>query len=1407
MWSVEPEHTREDIVHFVHERLTAIPSLKSMHRDQKHTIAHKVATSANGSFTWADIAIEIIKTEKTVAGMTKILDSLPQTLQEVINKLVATVDMTTKDSRSILAWMLAAQRPLLLGEIKRLFEIDFTTMTYSERFTDIEQDVRHACGGLIDISDGIVRFRSLAIRHHLSHLAASVTDFSNNKDAKFPFHTKEANYDLCLRTLAYVKVVLDRQFHVSTAHLTYNQLTELFDEYGLLEYASRYWLTHFRNSPMYESTGKHKLTGGFKSSFPNSVAHTLIEATCIRSQYPLTEVYELLQLSLNLRKTVLGESNEVVLQSLINIAMIRQHLSVQETNIYFYQAWKLSQTILSYDSDITITCAQSFIDSITTFTTKSTEVEEVLQYIVNIRKQTHGVSHTTTTSYMRRLAEYYVVVKEEAKAATFYREIHEIMVSRYGYHHTETEEIYRRLKTVSKQEDIQRITQERHKSVEKNVSVSDSRRVTSTRDMVQHYEAEQDYAKAEETMVNYWREISEASRTTKDVKVQEQQVDATFQYADFLQRQKRTDEATSILNGLYLELEKNTTFTQSKVGWIERIGSRMKGLGAMAPARSVYSSLWSYYRSSGQQNTKEAQSVAHSLTETATSSVTTSTSTESQEEILREILETSTMMSTTTVDVTTVKTCQQLIAIYSRQEKHEAIVEVCRDTLQRLWPTVLTGRKDVTLPSQFLTESVEIANQLARSYFVQHYVDEASQIYYSVFQGFRSLPKQHTKELLTSGRTLITHYQSIYRHTDALAIYQALYEALVEVYGVSHHQTIDIAYEKADLEHQYRRREAHASYEKIYTSLKGNSEFCHKEGIRAALSLCKLYEKEQKWEQARTIYQVLWHTFIKKGQEYDLGVEFVDQIFDRYLYIIEKKTRADYKTLHGLAAEYRETCIKFYGAESERTLTASMRLAELDEKEEQHKDEAISIYEFVLNTHEKSKKISTAATFATIVTAKRRLAHLYSARGITHDRAQNLYLEEYESAKSKHGYSHNDTIMWLNLLIACYKKRNTPESNKAASTTLQDVSTNIILHEKDSQKLYESSQAIAKIYKSQNMTELNANDFLVELRRHVISGESNVPNLKGKTTDRRAYVFIVGFEETIRGLEGTGQFSVLMSELMSESLLTEAYIKAKKNNAPFDTVFGYGTRLRLFLKSKQRKEATRIEEELVEIFTHKIVGHRQVDKAAIRQFFDIVVTEFGKDQQDVTVLKRVTEAILRSFNENQFQRGLSLAVLADAYMHHYDGFRSQVKIETAFKVCLYLSGHGTRKCADEKLNQSMLHLSRVLLKEVLQAAKAIRLSLTALSIEELNSLVGLLGEQQNYDDLEVRIRYPYPSRRSGLTYRFNSGSCTTSGHHAILNRHGHHPPLSLLGGSSSNVASAWETATLPSTSQKTSATI
>jgi len=433
--------------------------------------------------------------------------------------------------------------------------------------------------------------------------------------------------------------------------------------------------------------------------------------------------------------------------------------------------------------------------------------------------------------------------------------------------------------------------------------------------------------------------------------------------------------------------------------------------------------------------------------------------------------------------------------------------------------------------------------------------------------------------------------------------------------------------------------------------------------------------------------------------------------------------------------DYRQTCIKYYGAENERTISATLKLAQLNEKDEKYKADAVSMYEAILS----SNKSTAASMFSVAATARRRLAHLYSEMSVTHERAQNLYIDEFEVVRNKNGVSHADALFWLGLLITCFKKRNTQQDNKAASERLQAVSTEILLQESDTSRLYEASKTIAKIYKQQNITEPTANEFLSQLRTHAILGESNVASLKGKTLSRRSFTFIVGFEEGISG----GQFSVIMSELMTESILITTYNKQKKSNAPFDVILSTGNRLRVFLKNKGRQDYATIERELFDVFLEKVAGkNSQIDNSAARQFFDIVLAELDKDAHDLNVLRITLEAVTRALNENQFNRGYSLAFLADKYMHHFDGFHSQSKIELAFQICLRLSGRGTRRSGDANIEQKMAQLSGALLHEVLQAARAIRLSLISLPLSDLNLLVGILGQTKNYTDLEVSTHPP-----------------------------------------------------------------
>ena len=1338
LWTIENEDTVADIVSFSLERLSEYSSLDTLPQSKLHGFAERIASSSSGSFAWADVAIELVSQEKVLSNVSKTLDGLPKGLKEMIDRLVATVNLQDRDTRSILAHMLACQRPLLLDEIKNLLQIDCSALQISERINDTEQEVRRACGGLIRITDGVVRFRSLAVRDHLLNLAASVKDFSNSSKSAFPFHIAEASYDICVRSLAYIKLVLDRTYPIAIEFLTQEQLIEVFSEHSFLEYAVRYWANHFRQSPMHQYPNEHKLTSTFKNVLPDTVSLARIEGTCLRAQYDLHESCDLLLLCVKLRRMVFGDETQSVLQTTINLAMTRQRLLNQEFNSYYYEAFKLGRKLLAEDSETTVVCASRYIDSFKTMT-KNAQTEETLTWIVSMQRKQYGVSHSTTITYMQRLAQYYSIVQEKTKASSLYREVYEVMASKYGYHASETQSVWKSLNTVATKEELSQwqFSKQQQASAEKTLEVSDSRRVTSTKDVVQQYESEKNVEKAEEVMVNYWREISEKSRTSRDVKVQEQQVDVTVEYARFLQRQNRKEEATTILNGLYLELQKNTSSSDTKISWIQRIGTELKSAGSVSTARNVYSYLWQYYRSTGQQSTSEAKSIAKELTETATQTVSTTNTEESLEEraeIYKEILETSSLTSQT-VDETTVKTTQQLISLYSSQERHEEIIEVSRDVLQRAWPSIIQGQKDTKMVSSYSSELIQVAKKLSSSYMQLSYVDEASTVMYGIFAAYRDQAKTQTETFVSYSKELISHYQTVYRHSDALNVYQSTYETLTSIYGASDSRTVSVAYEKADYElKQNRRKLALKSYESVWTNLRDSkTEVVSKEAIRAGQAMTAIYEKEQNYEAARSVYATLWKTYLQKGQEYSLGVEYVNSVFDKYLWILETKLTVDYNTRRQLATEYRQTCIKFYGQDSEQTITSTLKLAELNEKDEKSQSDAIAMYESVLS----SNKISSASMLTVAATARRRLAHLYSKLSVTSERAQNLYIDEYEVTRSKCGVSSSETLSWLSLLVSCYIAK---KDTTAAQKRIETATTEILLEETDTTKLYESSKTIASILKK--LDTKVAEDYVTELRHHVVYGESSVTSLKGKTINRRAYTFIVGLEEIIRG----GQFSVIMSELMTETILVTAFKKQKSSNASFDILLSTGNRLRVFLKSKNRTTAyQRIETELYEIFMKTVVGQASdSDTSASRQFFDIVLGEFEKDAHDLSVLRIVLEGITRAFRENQFQRGYSLAFITDKYMHLFDGFRSQSKIEVAFQICLRLSSRNGRKLGDATIEQKITKLSGTLLTEVLQAARAIQLSLVSLPLEDLNILAGILGETKNYTDLEVRCFPVFP---------------------------------------------------------------
>lgn len=183
--------TNEDIRRYVQGVLSTVPQFSNLSGSDKDNITKRVSTTADGSFIWATYSLELLRREKAVADMTRVLESLPKSLNDIIKRLQSLVDLKASDTRSLLAWLLAAQRPLTLDELKVFFEIDLATCQHTPRSSDVEQDVLHAVGPIVSVIGGIVRFKHETLRTHFMTLSESVKNYSNTGD--FPFMIKEGN--------------------------------------------------------------------------------------------------------------------------------------------------------------------------------------------------------------------------------------------------------------------------------------------------------------------------------------------------------------------------------------------------------------------------------------------------------------------------------------------------------------------------------------------------------------------------------------------------------------------------------------------------------------------------------------------------------------------------------------------------------------------------------------------------------------------------------------------------------------------------------------------------------------------------------------------------------------------------------------------------------------------------------------------------------------------------------------------------------------------------------------------------------------------------------------------------------------------------------------------------------------
>ncbi|GAB7346847.1 hypothetical protein MBLNU459_g1933t1 [Dothideomycetes sp. NU459] len=1374
-FEIQPKHVQDDIKVVVRSLLDSTPEMATLKPDERAKIVEQVALPADGSFVWAIITLATIKKQNTVSAILKSLETTTRDLDSALERLVFSQDLTNTDTRSILAWMLSVERPMHLTEIQTFLELKPADSGHVPRLSNIEDDVRQAVGDLVTIQDGYVRFLHDSLRTYLLDVAGSVTDLSNS--GKFPFMLKEAHFDVATRCMNYLKVFSPRQADPSVKPVGPGTIDQLFHGSPLLEYCLRYWAIHFEHSPMYQSNGQHKLVPTFKKNFTNSVFVSLLESSCWEEQFPATRLTKTHNSVLILRQTILGKEDPAVLQTLITLALLYTKFDdTKKASDTFYEAYELSIKLLGRQNKVVFDCAVGFLN-VTRISKGSsrtelvTRRETILQFVIDSLKTSHSSSTDDIIRYSTMLAEMYTAIKEQDKAVIIWREIYEMSTEYYGSFDQETTKTYsllvNTLQTLGRHEEVAKLQRYTYDRARKTLTVHDQRRKDLATSLTKYYESTNDSTAAEEIMVDEWQLISKAAETEENSALHAEKLTLSVQYAQFLQRQERTAEAQTIMRGTWSEYESRSDLRESEeiMTSFTTMAEDMKNMGMVDTAQSVLLSVWNECKVASQE-TALTQQVAKQLfqttkqiMETRQTTSTTTTITSIQESIMEDIVQ-STMTSTQSDSMeSSFSTCESLSIMYLNQQRWDDAIRVCTQFLQVHWPSVLQQKTTtrITLPSKMQEENVTVATRLAECYFNAGATPESEHLLYNVFQATKNTLSPTDEKILSASTTLIKLHETTHQFEKASGIYAELYHLFKERLGATSPAAIHAAYTCARycLAHG-QRKQAVQHYHDVFTSVSKLSEPLPEEVLEAAQWLEEHYTRERRWKEARPIYAALFLTFVQRGKQYQMTSEYVNKFFTTYFKALKEPYNASYDDRRQVAVQYRNACVTVYGQTDEIAIRATLELAKIDEENEKHIKEAITLHKEILAHVEKIKSTtSISSTLIAIVReSKQRLAHLYSSNTTTSKEAITIISEEYQQSITQFGYAHTTTLERLQQFVTTLSKQETKESRTQIVHLLETATTHIISTEKDSQRMFESATVIAKLYLQTHHKD-SAIHFLSTLRRHIIFGErSKDLKITINKADRNPYAFVAAFETTLLSQR---QFSQILSEMITETMRYEAYHKAVQEKASFEVVCTRGSQLLEFLQVIQRKdEYNKIRKDLLEVFrTALSAGHNK----QLQVFFDTVISEFGKNQYGSIALNIVVDSVAAHTEASRFQEAHDIAYLEYQFMTLHDELVAAENVEQGLKLGLYLAGRSTKQCQDTKLQQQMLSLSRDILTLVLAAGRKLKIQFRSMTLPDCNMLAGLLGMQHLYGDLEGLLSDLWTSRHVQQTWSSSTIVC------------------------------------------------
>ena len=1357
---MSPDHTHEDLRRFIDQQFDDFKVVEQMTEHAREHQVERILHVAKGNFLWAYFTTLSLRKETSKENFENAVEAIkekPKSLDELISRSINALDFSKSDTNLLASLMLASERPLTVTEFKCLLQIDLQKKRLVDRKSDMASDIRAALGSLVRIERDFVRFFHPRVRSEF----IEVLDEGKRLRGRKAIQT-----ELSMRLLAYCNFSLHRTQNPSMEIITKTEIDRILAKHALLEYAVRTWTLHLRASGLHHENGEFQLSEDFRAIFPETTQLAMLEWACWGSETSRFEVAETHQLSLRVRESVFTSKHASVLQSLIVCGNVwRETTQTAEAATYFYRASMIGQQILSKYHAITAACSTTFLNitetlEITTRTELVVRKEHMLTFVIEMYKYQHGKTHDLVIRYYKMLAQLYVAIHEEHKAETIWRELREIIIVRFGKGSEEETSISENLTIIIKRGSKKIDIDEYEKGIFDIVTeleVWNIRRIQLTLELALSYEARGEFLMAEELYIFLWRKLTERCHHPghhHGVDIHIHLIEVVIEYVRFLRRCHRHEEASSVLICVWREYEEYEFESETLFLKLKIIGELMRAVSLFSVAVSVFKHCWSWFRARSIVEHAASCEILISETmeeiiKTTTTTTTSSTTVASTEIIIKETFESS--LSRITVTSETISTCKALISLYMKMERWSEAIEVTKRSLLLIWKSVVHGGGTIALPRDFGAGAIDIAINFAICHYRCQHFHEAEEIYIRIYRACRNSCRIDDERMTKAFTVLIKFYEEHRHWHKVIEIYQELLVEYRTHLGVKHSLTIRTLYLLGNLCAEHGHGHAHEYYEEIIVVLNGGSHVCHVDALDAMFYLCRYRYESGHWHKLQTICKLLWETW--KGQHHGyerFTADFIEVLYLRYRYVLEYHVHCEYSMLRELTIEYRNICVKIFGMTVALTIKAMIELAHICMRSEKYVNEAISIYEEVLT---QTKTTTTTVISTTIITTiKQRLTEAYisvcrheSVSTAVVERAIKVMIERYEYLRITLGWAHSETLVVLREIILIQLKLKKEESRTIVIRMLLEATLNIIVSTKQSILLHEAGKTVGHIFVACGMTNL-ALEIIDEMRLQIITGSASANNKHGikfeKAVNKVSFVFFVTLEQVVRG-EMSVSYAEVMADYITESVLYESYTRSVKVSSA--SIIGHAARLRDFLGHKHRHGLREIvENQSYEVFVKTYKFQARSHKVGL-MFYVAILIQIGDSVRDISIgslacASSVAE-VRRLLQRSQIHEACEVAECALSFITEQKAYHQLQNIPHGFKLSALLAGRGVDRSIiskiDVKLREHMLEISRRIIGGVLKACKDAKIDFVRLQLRELNDLVGLLGEQHNYKDLEV----------------------------------------------------------------------